>query len=124
MNCRSDRQSGARKGPLDLALQRPAYRSSYDRRRFDPVVAGNGDRLLFSGAACLADRPDDRLESRVTDAWRVASRAATKCTGSHLLLCGRRLPQLNLIPIQVIDPGKATVGFIHSFGVDLDSLLL
>ena len=38
-------------------------------------------------------------------------------------LCGRRLPELNLIPIQVIDPGKATVGFIHSFGVNLYSLL-
>ena len=38
-------------------------------------------------------------------------------------LCGQRLPELNLIPIQVIDPGKATVGFIHSFGVNLYSLL-
>ena len=37
--------------------------------------------------------------------------------------CGRRLPELNLIPIQVIDPGKATVGFIHSVGVNLYSLL-
>jgi hypothetical protein len=34
--------------------------------------------------------------------------------------CGR-LPELNLIPIQVIDPGKTAVGFIHSFGVDLYS---
>ncbi len=39
-------------------------------------------------------------------------------------LCGQRLPEFNLIPIQVIDPGKATVGFIHSFGVNLYSLLL
>jgi len=37
-------------------------------------------------------------------------------------LCGRRLPELNLIPIHVIDPGKATVRFIPSFGVDLYSL--
>src|SRR5438046_6852654 len=47
----------------------------------------------------------------------------SKCSGRPLRLCGRRLPELNLIPIQVIDPGKATVGFIHSFGVNLYSLL-
>ena len=46
----------------------------------------------------------------------------SKCSGMPLGLCGR-LPELNLIPIQVIDPGKATVGFIHSFGVNLYSLL-
>src|SRR5215471_20302046 len=38
-------------------------------------------------------------------------------------LCGQRLPELNLIPVRVIDPGKATVGFIHSFGVNLYSFL-
>ncbi len=48
----------------------------------------------------------------------------SKFRGRHLGLCGQRLPELNLIPIQVIDPGKATVGFIHSFGVNLYSLLL
>jgi hypothetical protein len=47
----------------------------------------------------------------------------SKCSGRPLGLCGQRLPELNLIPIQVIDPGKATVGFIHSFGVNLYSLL-
>ena len=47
----------------------------------------------------------------------------SKCSGMPLGLCGQRLPELNLVPIQVIDPGKATVGFIHSFGVNLDSLL-
>src|ERR1017187_6773455 len=47
----------------------------------------------------------------------------SKCSGRPLGLCGRRLPELNLIPIQVIDPGKATVGFTHSFGVNLYSLL-
>src|SRR5436853_7882434 len=46
----------------------------------------------------------------------------SKCSGRPLGLCGR-LPELNLIPIQVIDPGKATVGFIHSFGVNLYALL-
>jgi len=48
----------------------------------------------------------------------------SKCSGRPLGLGGWRLPELNLIPIQVIDPGKATVGFIHSFGVNLYSLLL
>ena len=43
--------------------------------------------------------------------------------GRPLGLWGRGLPELNLIPIQVIDPGEATVGFIHSFGVNLYSLL-
>ena len=45
-------------------------------------------------------------------------------SGRPLGLCGQRLPELNFIPIQVIDPGKATVGFVHSFGVNLYSLLL
>ena len=39
-------------------------------------------------------------------------------------LCGRRLPKLDLIPLNVIDPGKAAVGFIHALGVNLYSLLL
>src|SRR5712692_260196 len=47
----------------------------------------------------------------------------SKCSRRPLGLCGLRLPELNLIPIQVIDPGKATVGFIRSFGVNLYSLL-
>src|SRR5580693_7753666 len=46
-----------------------------------------------------------------------------KCSGRPLGLCGQRLPELDLISIQVIDPGKATVGFIRSFGVNLYSLL-
>src|ERR1700746_3533056 len=41
----------------------------------------------------------------------------------ELGLCGQRLPEFDLVPIQVIDPGKATVGFVHSFGVNLYSLL-
>ena len=52
-----------------------------------------------------------------------AENRLSKCSGRPLGLCGQRLPELNLIPIQVIDPGKATVGFIHSFGVNLYSLL-
>jgi len=47
----------------------------------------------------------------------------SKCSGRPLGLCGQWLPELNLVPIQIIDPGKATVGFIHSFGVNLYSLL-
>ena len=46
----------------------------------------------------------------------------SKCSGRPSGLCGR-LPELNLIPIQIIDPGKATVGFIHSFGINLYPLL-
>ena len=51
-------------------------------------------------------------------------RATAHChpPGRPSRLCGR-LPELNLIPIQIIDPGKATVVFIHSFWIDLYSLL-
>ena len=46
------------------------------------------------------------------------------CRRYRLLgFCWQRLPELNLVSIRVIDPGKATVGFIHSFVVDLYSLL-
>lgn len=38
-------------------------------------------------------------------------------------LCGQWLPELNLIPVQVVDPGEATVGFIHSSVVNLHPLL-
>jgi hypothetical protein len=64
----------------------------------------------------LATRPED---------WAVSPAfGAVEGLFSILLgLCGHRLPELNLIPIQVIDPGKATVGFIHSFGVNLYSLV-
>ena len=41
---------------------------------------------------------------------------------SLLGLCGR-LPELDLISVEIIDPGKAAVGFIHSLWIDLDSLL-
>ena len=34
----------------------------------------------------------------------------------------RWLPELNLVPIGIIDPGKTTVGLIHPFGVNLYSL--
>ena len=47
----------------------------------------------------------------------------SKGRGRPLGLCGCRLPELNLIPIRVIDPSKATEGLIHPFGVNLYSLL-
>jgi hypothetical protein len=39
-----------------------------------------------------------------------------------LRFCDRWLPELNLVPIEIIDPGEATVGLIHPFGVNLYSL--
>ena len=39
-------------------------------------------------------------------------------------LRGQRLPELNLIPIHVIDPGKPAIRFIHPLVVNLDTLLL
>ena len=54
-------------------------------------------------------------------------RYATLCgflpPGGRPLGLYRRLPELDLIPVQIIDPGKATVGFIHAFGIDLYPLL-
>src|ERR1700722_7936560 len=43
--------------------------------------------------------------------------------GTRLWLFGQRLPELNLVSIRVIDPGKAAVGFIHSLVVNLYALL-
>ena len=51
-------------------------------------------------------------------------RDRTKVQWKALGLRGQRLPELNLVAIRVIDPGKATVGFIHPFRVNLDSFLL
>src|SRR5258706_189312 len=39
-------------------------------------------------------------------------------SGRPLGLRGQRLPELDLISVQVIDPGKTTVGLIHSFGIE------
>src|SRR6185436_19578704 len=60
---------------------------------------------------CPRRRGERRYRSRLS-----------KCSGKPSGRCGRRLPELNLVPVEVIDPGKATVGFIHTLGVDLDSL--
>lgn len=38
-------------------------------------------------------------------------------------LCGRGLPQFDLVPVEIINPRKPAVGFTHPFGVDPDSLL-
>src|SRR6266852_2806030 len=87
----------------------------------------------WSGKRCAADRAesaDADIEMTRRKHFRpfydygtvATENRLSKCSGRPLGLCGRRLPELNLIPIQVIDPGKATVGFIHSFGVNLYSL--
>jgi len=83
--------------------------------------------------------PTDRAESADADiemTWRKSFSGQSmtrwnvgtenqlgKCSGRPLGLSRRRLPEFNLISIQVIDPGKATIGFIPSFGVNLYSLL-
>ena len=78
---------------------------------------------------CISARFCRARKQRVVSFNRLCGRlsgmavADIEMTRKGLGLCGQRLPQLNLIPIQVIDPGKATVGFIHSFGVNLYSLL-
>src|SRR5258707_11375106 len=93
---------------------------------------GSGSRVLKDWRSML------RLQGRAAaifyalPSWGAAvlrpyrlrsSKRLSKCGGRPLGLCGERLPEFDLVPIQVIDPGKATVGFIHSFGVNLYSLL-
>jgi len=71
----------------------------------------------------------DLFLSESLRAVRVSSARTDLCGGIIGLfrslsgLCGR-LPEFNLIPIHIVDPGKVTVGFVHSFGVNLYSLLL
>ena len=101
-------------------------RTSIDRGFEHEVIACIGQhRTPQIGDANRLDYPCKRIEQnlnlRLCDA---RENRLSKCSGRPLGLRGRRLPELNLVPIQVIDPGKATVGFIHSFGVNLYSLLL
>jgi hypothetical protein len=87
-------------------------------------ISGESPRLLCWDVVEVKPERDYCLFRPFYDYGTVATEnRLSKCSGRPLGLCGRRLPELNLIPIQVIDPGKATVGFIHSFGVNLYSLL-
>ncbi len=79
---------------------------------FGAEVSDGTLRSCYDSSAAVPDYGTVARENRFS-----------KCSGTPLGLCGLGLPELNLIPIQVIDPGKATVGFIHSFGVNLYSLL-
>jgi hypothetical protein len=82
---------------------------------------GSDPETMIDG---LMRRPVKALSRHSTSYGTVAMEdRRSKCSGNPLGLCGRRLPQLDLVSIEVIDPGKATVGFIHSFGVDLYALL-
>jgi hypothetical protein len=65
----------------------------------------------------------DRIAGAIKATHGTRLQKIERVVGGRLGLCGG-LPELNLVPIQIIDPGKATVGFIHSFGIDLYSLLL
>src|ERR1700722_17077243 len=92
--------------------------------------AGRDSRLRLSAEDCLSldavcDRtsPEPGLAVLTAKAFYKPFFIQRHRSGRRLRLCGQRLPELNLIPIQVIDPGKATVGFIHSLGVNLYSLL-
>src|ERR1017187_3722786 len=109
----------------ELSLSAARNRSGNQQRGAVGVESIAPSRLIGR------NRPDADIEMTRRKAFpailRLRDRSyrnrLSKCSGRPLGLCGRRLPELNLIPIQVIDPGKATVGFIHSFGVNLYSLL-
>jgi len=86
-----------------------------DYTHLDPALPGVQTRGPKLGCRAILNECTGLLS--ITDS------RLSKCSGKPLWLCGQRLPELNLIPVQVIDPGKATVGFIHSFGVNLYALL-
>src|SRR5208282_674945 len=95
------------------------YHSAYVVARLNRRVKGG---ILRWGTALATEQRGSLLRS---DQLHPHSRTMLYvcCSGRPLGLCGHWLPELNLIPLRVIDPGKATVGFIHSFGVNLYALL-
>ena len=115
---RAHRIEGSRKSVLKVdgcenfgALAKSSLLAK-DARNGTPVVRNGPPEVFSQGTYGREYSPNVlRLRDRTKVQWKA------------LGLCGQRLPELNLIPIQVIDPGKATVGFIHSFGVNLYSLL-
>ena len=83
------------------------------KRREKPVVRNGPPEIFSQGTYGREYSPNVlRLRDRTKVQWKA------------LGLRGQRLPELNLVAIRVIDPGKATVGFIHPFRVNLDSFLL
>jgi len=93
------------------------------------AVVNNGEALKYY-ATDRAESADADIETIRRKAFpailRLRDRSyENRCQYSRrpLGLCGQRLPELNLIPILVIDPGKATVGFIRWSGINLYSLL-
>jgi hypothetical protein len=108
-----------RSGFLDSRPGTHASRKNCLRKR---LVRRNRGWIPALAACRVSDRVQVRGLGKCERCCRRRNRLST-CTGRPLGLCGQRLPELNLIPIQVIDPRKATVGFVHSFGVNLYSLL-
>jgi hypothetical protein len=103
-------------------VERPDVAAGHhDRLRFRNSVDGHRSMNVREAKDFLVQQTANQAERNGVPLSELEKRS--KCSGRPLGLCGRRLPELNLIPIQVIDPGKATVGFIHSFGVNLYSLL-
>ena len=95
-------------------------------------VCADGKLLRQQHCTCFCKR-NARMKARDINGvhehpYKRVCRALTenrlsKFGGRPLGLCGQRFPELNFIPVRVIDPGKATVGFVHSFGVNFYALL-
>jgi hypothetical protein len=96
-----------------IVFQQPVGGRALSLRHVHLRIRGHARACASAGTAPL--KPKDGLSGPPA--------RLRNCRGRPLGLCGQRLPELDLIPIRVIDPGKATVGFIHSFGVNLYSLL-
>jgi hypothetical protein len=65
-------------------------------------------RMILLQSTFIEIRGSDR-----SDCWLIEA---------LLGFCRHWLPEFNLVPIGIIDPGEATVGLIHPFGIDLYSL--
>ena len=97
---------------------------TFETQRTEDTEEDRQERLCHRILEALVRRRG-RLRSTflINLALHGRGRLCTRGSGRPLGLCGQRLPELNLISIRVIDPGKATVGFVHSLGVNLYSLL-
>jgi hypothetical protein len=76
------------------------------------LVAHAGDALTLTapGAAESADAEIERISRKAFPAiLRLRDYSYSKPIAYVQLGLGGRLPEFNLIPIQIIDPGKATV---------------
>jgi hypothetical protein len=107
---RIQRPSSSLSSSIERCIPTRISRLAQDEDAFCPL-AGVG-RFRQVGVGFRSFRAQKHFRPFYDHGTVATENRLSKCSGRPLGLCGRRLPELNLIPIQVIDPGKATVGFI------------